>query len=253
MSKQTLRGLAKGFAQGSIRKEEYRKSRAALIQGIIAGDIAVKDIDYEPPLMPNNGREEAITEGIKRDKAEAAPPQKKASKPIPSSATPVQQSVNDNKSNKNSSFIFILISAIIVLSMILAVILFYPKPPESSVPVSANDVSSGTTPESSNKEAITTSASMAGETMIADFLKEKTWNKDNLDKFIESWSALTEEERDAAKQTKRMQRMNDSIYKQFLKGKALSSIDSEKALLKQQELIEFAETLGINDSRLVLD
>ena len=50
-----------------------------------------------------------------------------------------------------------------------------------------------------------------------------------------------------------MQRMHDSIYKQFLEEKALSSIDSEKAALKQEKLIEFAKAIGMDDSRLILE
>ena len=50
-----------------------------------------------------------------------------------------------------------------------------------------------------------------------------------------------------------MQRMNDSIYKQFQEDKAFASIDSEMAIMKQQRLIEFAEAFGINDARLKID
>ena len=63
MSEQTLRELAKSFARGTIPKESYRKSRAELIRNIIAGKVTVKAIDYEAPLKPTDGIEEAITEG----------------------------------------------------------------------------------------------------------------------------------------------------------------------------------------------
>lgn len=48
-------------------------------------------------------------------------------------------------------------------------------------------------------------------------------------------------------------RMVDSIYKQFREGKALASVNAEMALMKQQKLIEFANAIGINDSRLVIE
>jgi hypothetical protein len=247
MSTQTLRELARDYAQGTISKDAYRKSRTELIQGIIAGNIAVKDIDYEPPLPPTNELEDAITEGIKRDKTEMTPPKQT---PKPKITPPVKQNLATQKDNKKSSFIFILASVIIVLSLIVVVILFYPKPPESTTikisNVSDNSIKSG-------KATITTNVSMVGESLIADFLSEKNWSKNSLDSFIESWLALAEKERDSAKQTKRMQRMNDSIYKQFLEAKALTSIDSEKARAKQQKLIEFASAIGINDSRLIPD
>lgn len=137
-------------------------------------------------------------------------------------------------------------SAVIVSLLIIAVFLYYPKPPGS--------VSIETSSELNNPEkTVTATASMAGESLLGDFLTQRNWNGDSLDKFIDSWMALSEEERDAVKQTKRMQRMNDSIYKQFLEAKALASIDSDKANMKQQMLIDFAAAIGINDTRLILN
>lgn len=44
-----------------------------------------------------------------------------------------------------------------------------------------------------------------------------------------------------------------AIYKQLLEERALSGIgDAEKAVNKQKQLIEFAEQIGINDSRLTM-
>jgi|GEM_PF-1089290 len=247
MSTQTLRELARDYAQGTIGKNVYRKSRIELIQDIIAGNIAVKTIDYEPPLPPSNELDDAITEGIARNKTEIIPPKQT---PKPKNAPPVEQNLTTKKDKEKSPVIFILVSAIIVLSLIVAVILFYPKPPESATVKISNTSDKSIT---SSEAVITTNKSVAGESLIADFLSEKNWNEASLDSFIESWSTLTQEDRDAAKQTKRMQRMNDSIYKQFLEAKALTSIDSEKALAKQQKLIEFANAIGINDTRLILD
>ncbi len=244
MSNLTLRGLAKDYAKGVIDKDKYRKSRTELIKGIIAGEITVKAIDYDPPLMPSTSdKEEDVTaKSIERNRAKVKP------KPTPQSA-PVNQSADTQDSNK-SPMIFISVGSVIVLSLIIAVFLFYPKPPgTASIETSHVSKSSNIVNDNDNR----TVTSMAGESLIADFLTQKNWNEDSLDKFIESWSALTQEERNSAKQTKRMQRMNDSIYKQFLEGKALASIDSEKAIMKQQKLIEFAEAIGIDDSRLILD
>jgi hypothetical protein len=53
--------------------------------------------------------------------------------------------------------------------------------------------------------------------------------------------------------TKRMQRLHDSIFKQFLEANAMSSINKEKAIIKQKRLIKFAEAIGIDDSRLTLN
>jgi hypothetical protein len=249
MSNQTLRQLARDYSRGAIGKDKYRQSRTELIQGIVAGDIAVKAIDYEAPLMPSNELDDAITEGIVRDATEITSPQAKIPKPIPSPAVK-QNNIAATNNKKKSPLIFILVSSIIVLSLILAVALFYPKPPETMV-IKKPRVSDNS--QSSNNATTTTINNTVGETLIANFLSEKNWSEDSLNSFIESWTTLSQEEKDSAKQTKRMQRMKDSIYKQFLEGKAFASIDSEKAIMKQQKLIEFAEAIEIDDSRLTID
>ena len=242
MGNKTLRALAKDYATGAIDKDKYRKSRLELIKGIIAGEIAVQTIDYPPPLMPSE-EDEAITETAKRDRTEIVPP------PAPKKAPAKQNNVaqNDNK----SPMIFILVSSAIVLGLIVSVYLFYPKPPGTGSSSAATPAPANTTTNVTKTSNV--SASMAGETLLADFLSEKNWNEASLDKFIESWSALSEEERESAQQTNRMKRMNDSIYKQFLEAKALASIDNEQSISKQQKLIEFADAIGIIDSRLVLN
>jgi hypothetical protein len=246
MSNQTLRELARDYSRGAIGKEKYRKSRTELIQGIVAGDISVKAIDYEAPLMPSDDLDDAITEGIVRDETEITSPQAKTPQPKPS-PTVKQNNIAATNNSKKSPLIFILVSSIIVLSLILAVALFYPKPPETMAVKQSNNS------QSSSNVATTTIKNTVGETLIANFLNEKNWSEESLNTFIESWSAVSQEEKDSAKQTKRMQRMKDSIYKQFLEGKAFASIDSEKAIMKQQKLIEFAEAIEIDDSRLILD
>ena len=244
MSNQTLRELAKDFARGEIDKDSYRKSRVELITAITSGKVDVKAIDFPPPLMPS-AEEAAITETAKRDKTEIISPSPKK-RPSADGSPAAQQSPAERK---KSPMIFLSASAVIVISLIIVVVLFYPKPPGSTATETTNISNNTQVPA----PAITASTNMAGESLIADFLTQKNWTEDSLDTFLSAWSALSQEERDSAKPTKRMQRMHDSIYKQFLEEKALSSIDSEKAALKQQKLIEFANAIGIDDSRLTLE
>ncbi len=256
MSTKTLRGLAKDYAKGAIGKDVYRKSRAELIKAIVEGNVAVTPIDYEAPLKPDNDIEDAITEGIQRDKTEITAPQQKPSRPVAKNDSPViKQNVKTKVNNKKSPFIFILVSCIIVISLILLVVLFYPKPPVSnSENVSeTSDIASNSTTTATDDDADDSEEAAAGETLMANFLREKNWSEESINKFTDAWATLTAEEKMSASQTKRMQRMKDSIYKQFLEGKALASIDSEKAKMKQQKLIDFAAAIGIDDSRLILE
>lgn len=246
MSKQTLRELAKDYAKGVIDKNEYRKSRTDLIQGIVAGTIDVKPIDFIEPLKPSDNSDEDITEGRDRDRdwetTQIASPNQASVKPkaeeAPSIPTETRKVSNKNKSNH----IFIIISIIFVLALIIAVVLFYPKPPETN-----NSISSG------NMSTDTASVSTTAEVLIGKFLNEKDWSDKNLNKFVTSWTALSQEDRDAVNGTNRMQRLKSTIYDQFLKGKALASIDAEKAIEKQQKLIEFANAIGVVDSRLLIE
>lgn len=243
MSKQTLRELAKDYAKGVIDKNEYRKSRTDLIQGIVAGTIEVKPIDFIEPLKPSDNSDEDITEGRDRDveTTQIASPNQDSVKPkaedAPSKPTETRKITSKNKSNH----IFIIISIIFVLALIIAVVLFYPKPPETN-----NSMGSG------NMRPDTASVSTTAEVLIGKFLNEKDWSDKNLNKFVASWTALSQEDRDSVNGTNRMQRLKATIYDQFLKGKALASIDAEKAIEKQQKLIDFANAIGVVDSRLLI-
>ena len=249
MSNQTLRELAKDYAKGAIDKETYRKSRTELVTAIISGQVTVKANTYEPPLAPvEEDLEVTVTSQKERDITAFADENTKQ----PSSQNPVSA-----QTDKKSPLVFILVSVVIVISLIIAVFLFYPRPPGSvpttpAVPAPEQISMAPTNTEQSDNDVVMTT-NMAGESLIADFLTEKNWNEESLDSFLESWQTLSMEEQESAKQTKRMQRMHDSIYKQFLEEKALASIDNEKALMKQQKLIEFATAIGIIDPRLAID
>ena len=247
MSRQTLRNLAKDYAKGVIDKDTYRKSRTELIQGIVAGKIEVKPIDFIEPLKPSDNTDEDITEGRDRDwdTTQVASPDQSSPKSKtevkPSAAAETKKTTKKGKSNH----VFIIISVIFVLALIIAVVLFYPRPPEANKIENTNvSISAVTT---------TSNVSTNAEVLIGKFLNEKDWSDKNLNKFIDTWTALSQEERDVVNGTNRMQRLKATIYDQFLKGKALASIDAEKAIEKQQKLIDFAEAIGVNDPRLVLE
>lgn len=245
MSNQTLHDLAEDYARGILTKAAYRSSRARLIQGIVAGRIPVKPIDYAPPLRPVADRETtAPTVQRKQDRTQIRSDLTVIGKPETApnrAATEPPQTAG----NKKLPLAFISFGAAAVLLLIVAAVLFYPKPPSTAEKTGAE-----------TKTVVTSDAKrsgLAGERLLADFLTAKNWSGESMDNFATSWSNLTHEERSAAARTKRMQRMNDSIYKQFLEEKALASIDSDRALSKQQRLIEFAEAIGISDARLVIE
>lgn len=244
MSRQTLRELAKDYAKGVIDKSEYRKSRTDLIQGIVAGEIEVKPINFAEPLRPSDNTDEDITQGRDRsgEITQIASSNQATAEPKAEEMSSTTQAESRKVPNKSkSNHVFVIISIVFVLALIIAVVLFYPKPPETN-----NTISSG------NMTTETASISTVGEVLIGKFLNEKDWSDKNLNEFVASWTALSQEDKDAVTDTNRMQRLKATIYDQFLKGKALASIDAEKAIEKQQKLIDFANAIGVVDSRLLI-
>ncbi|MGB1799739.1 MAG: hypothetical protein ACPHLK_02795 [Gammaproteobacteria bacterium] len=244
MSRQTLRQLAKDYAKGVIEKDEYRKSRTDLIQGIVAGKIEVKPINFVEPLRPSDDSDEDITQGRDRDweSTQIASSNQASAKPKVEETSSAPAAETSKVTNKNkSNHIFIIISIVFVLALIIAVVLFYPKPPETNNSTSSANITTGTTNVSTNPEVL-----------IGKFLNERNWSDKNLNKFVESWTELSQEDKDLVAGTNRMQRLKATIYDQFLKAKALASIDAEKAIEKQQKLIDFANAIGVVDSRLLI-
>ncbi len=243
MDSATLRSLARQYATGILNKENYRKSRGELIQKIVSGEIKVKAIDYLPPLVLED---DVTTETVQRDRTEMRPPSERAKSNENLPVIPDQPIV----SKKPMPMGMMLLGGGLVLILIIGVVLFYPKPPGSETDNLA-ETSANATTESS--QANSAAKAGMGEQLIADFLNSKDWKKENMDNFIAAWNALELEERAATANTKRMQRLSSTIYKQFLEAKALSGINSEQAIDKQTNLINFASAIGIVDNRMTLD
>ena len=125
--------------------------------------------------------------------------------------------------------------------------MFYPKPPAATTETLV------ATTEQTTSTANTDTNSKAGEDLIASFLSNKNWTEESMGAFAESWNALSVQERAATAKTKRMQRFSSTIYKQFLEEKALASIDVDKSKQRQQSLLNFAQSIGIEDARMVIE
>ena len=241
MSTTTLRSLARKYAIGNIDRQQYRQSRGQLIRSIINGNTRVEPINFLPPLELNDEYE---IETIQRDRTEIIPMEKrKKTKPLPviEDQTVVTQ--------KLPSPGLIAGGTLLVMMLVIAVVVFYPKPPGSNTASPSNATVDNNTVQTADNAKL----AKAGEQLIAEFLDNKNWNEQSMQSFIDSWNELSMNERATAANTKRMQRLGSTIYKQFLEARALASIDANQAIAKQTQLIKFANTLGIVDSRMVLD
>ncbi len=234
MSSKTLNQLAADYADGIISKDTYRQARNDLFRAIIDGNVNVENNEYLAPLEPGNDLETTTPQNRDTNQiiniSSAAPTGNISSEDI---VAPVKQ--------KNLPMLYIAFSCVFVILLIIAVVLFYPKPPVSNSQTNtANSVENNLNPGDSK----------AGEALIAEFLKANEWTRESFKFFNEKWNALSTNQKLATSQTKRMQRLSANIYKNFLEKKALISINPENAKKQLQELIEFAEALDIQDNRL---
>ena len=246
MSLLTLNELANAYARGKLDKENYRQSRSALLKGIVEGKVAVETGEYLSPLAV---AEDAVTKPQEDwDTTQIASPGDNASSKPKSAASGNISAEDMAKPVKNDSSAFpvryIAISSAIVLFLIIAIVLFYPKPPSST------STNNQTASSATSNILVSSEKSKAGENLIASFLQNNSWDEDSLNTFLNDWNNLAPQEKLAATQTKRMQRLSSTIYKKFLEEKALIGINEDKAIKRQQQLIDFAQALGIYDSRM---
>ena len=257
MANQTLRQLAKEHAQGDLDKDSYRKSRAELLQGIISGSTPLQDIDYPPPVQPPEPESLDTTErreDFKRkpaaESADASTEAAAASKSEPSPAPAAAAAAAEKSSNKG--IIIGLVIAVVLIGIAAVGMMGGKDEKTAAAPASdsAQGMSAGDEPEGS--ESVSSAAGKA-EQLIKEFLANKNWSEDSLSQFSEDWSALSNSEITATDESVALGQLTNAIYRQLLEEQALSGlVDDDSSLNKQRRLVEFANSLGISDSRIKL-
>lgn len=241
MSNRTALGkLARNYARRLIDRDKYLKSRTDLITGIVSGKIPLANIDYKPTVP--DSEDETVTEMVNRSVQKTH---------YSSRQNPSKLNIWIQKTTKRPN----LLAATSTILLLLLIIFLYPKSPEDSGRTNTASVANAPTISTEPPHAVGTVTGSTGETLLTEFLSHNDWSHGSLDRFIESWLSLSNGERERTLKTKRMLSMNDAIYQQFLEEKALANIDNEnrRAIEKQQKLIEFAQAIGINDTRMLLE
>ncbi len=260
MANQTLRQLAKQYSLGNLEKDDYRKSRAELLQGIVAGNVSLAEIDYPPPVQPpepesldtterrEDLKRKPAAEGGGAASADDAAAAKSEAAPAPTA--PATAAAAEKSSNKG-----------IIIGLVVAVVLIGvavvgmmggkdEKADASSTGDMAQAMSSGAEPAAS--ESVSSAAGKAEE-LIKEFLANNNWSEDSLGQFSQDWSALSNEEITATDESVALGQLTNAIYRQLLEEQALSGlVDDDSSLSKQRRLVEFASSLGISDSRIKL-
>jgi hypothetical protein len=251
MATQTLRKLARGYADGTLDKDRYRKARTELIQGIVSSKTPLAVIEYPPLVQPALAEELDDTQRkteVKKptaEKAKAAAPVAPAA-PERSEKPPTESTPEESKQGSNK-LLFIGLGIALVAIIVVAVITLSGDSSKQSTAAKSTSASS------SSNATKTIAASSKSQSMIRDFLSKKNWSSSSLEYFQQQWSALSEDEKLSSKNSLEIGQLTNAIYKQLLEEQALSGlVDDDSSLNKQRQLVQFANALGIDDSRIKL-
>ncbi len=244
MSQPTLRKLARKYADGTLAKEEYRVSRAALLEGILAGKIRLQVNEYRP-LIAAPEQDELLDR--KEEQNDITQLRTEAS-PAPTPAATAPGPVTKTPANRRR---FVMIGAA-ALSLLVLVVLASALLPDARQSVPGKDPAGGET-ASAEPGTVGNVAFGAAQALIQEFLDKKDWSDAGLNSFKAQWQKLTPAQQAAATGTMQLSQLKNTIYKKLLEERALSGLgDDEQALNKQRRLVEFAENIGINDPRIRL-
>jgi hypothetical protein len=248
----TLRDLARAFARGELGRDEYRRSRSELVASILSGEVAVKNLDFPPPIHPPGESQEA-TEPRPRRRRPETPSQSEAA-PVTEITPPraTATALPPAASKPAATGAGRLIAGAIVVVLGIGVGAFFIGSNSSSGPAveTASQPAATTAPAETAVPAENPLAD-AGRALIAQFLQDRNWSAQRLAAFQSDWSGLIADQQAAALKSADAGRLASAIYQRLLEERALSGLgDPEASLAKQRELVAFAGAIGISDPRL---
>jgi formylglycine-generating enzyme required for sulfatase activity len=230
----TLRQLARAYARGELDKTSYRQQRANLLEGILKGDMPLKENSFLAPLQSGADESTYDTSGERM-----TPNPHGNAIPVNESVPPAQP--EDAGLTKKSGLP--LVAGTLGLGFIL-IILFtlYQTSPGNKGVTARGTETAAMTPGGHTRPG--------GRELIAAFLQKKSWTDESMANFVDDWSALPEDKRKATIGSVELGQLTNAIYKQLLAEQALAGLDkSHDAMDKQRELVEFARRIGIDDPR----
>lgn len=264
MAQKTLREFAKEYAKGTLSKEAYRKSRADLLEGILAGEIPVWVNTYPAPIVfHGSGEKREITQRRgRRNRADGSgdeqneitrivtePDEVSDSFPSAPRAVPIPPAPAAPVSRPVPMAGMI---AGVVLVALAAVAYLAARPGETPAPGAGSAQSAATEVPSATASA-RAPADRAAPDLIKRFLEQKNWTDAGMDAFLSEWQSLSAEQRASAAGSMEMSQLANTIYKKLLEERALSGLGTgEQGMAKQRRLIAFAGEIGIQDPRLTV-
>jgi len=249
MTATNLRALAKDYANGVIDREKYRKARAELIEGILAGDIKVESREFIAPVEA--GDDTDITQ--EKTALRTEPDAFRSTGEFDPTSTPV--TAQARKPPEKSSQKWIIGSAIVIIICSVVIISLLFQGEDEPVPVVFEAIPSEpevTAPDTAVTDPVAEKPDY-GITLIEQFLASKNWQTSSIEQFSTEWQELTDAEQQAAISSPVLTQLNNAIYQQLLEERALIGLaEPEKINARQEILVGLAETVGIYDDRLTV-
>ncbi len=239
-----LRELAKEFAQGKISREDYRKQRSVLIQDILSGSVSVPDREFLAPLPPSTdtditSRDLDYDPLATTEIAVTKPGQKKRNSAAPAPTSSMTASAGQRPF---PVWLFVILSlAVLVLIMAVTALFIYTEEEENTL--STATITTEQPP----------AAGEAANQLIRIFLQQNNWQVGNLRQFESNWQKIGPTEQQAAIDLPIMNQLKNAIYKQILEERAMIALgDEASARAKQQILVDFARSVGIDDPAIAV-
>lgn len=245
----TLRSLARDYANGILNKDAYRQSRDEFLAGVITGEIPLIVNDYRAPLPE---QEPDLDSTFEKTEIRPAPSQKTeetttefVAPPLSSRHERTTSPVATEQPDSSPSKHYMLAAAAIIG---IAILVF-------AIPVLMNDDQTGisqiTTMDADRPQPAAVQQNKSGTELIDEFLNQRNWSDENLQQFTEKWNSLDPEEQTNGLASSSSVQLTNAIYKQLLEERTLFGTGNFDAIMaRQQTLVNFAHSIGINDPRL---
>src|SRR3990172_6985610 len=244
MTNQTLRTLAKDYANGTLNKEAYRKSRDELLAGVLSGDIPLPVNEYRPPL-----RAQDLDSTFEKPSIEPVPPQQDM-EPITEFVTPPSKRgppIIAGKSRPGSPLKHdIALIAVVTIFFIAVLIVVMSVLEEDGQPTNRDNITDsdpGQTPPALQNQSATE--------LMEEFLQRRNWSNESLQQFTAQWNNLIPDDQASGLASPLSIQLTNAIYKQLLEDRALFGTGDDDAIMaRQHALVDFAKGIGIDDPRL---
>ncbi|OGT72444.1 MAG: hypothetical protein A2W76_03195 [Gammaproteobacteria bacterium RIFCSPLOWO2_12_47_11] len=211
MTNQTLRTLAKDYANGTLNKEAYRKSRDELLAGVLSGDIPLPVNEYRPPL-----RAQDLDSTFEKPSIEPVPPQQDM-EPITEFVTPPSKRgppIIAGKSRPGSPLKHdIALIAVVTILFIAVLIVVMSVLEEDGQPTNRDNITDsdpGQTPPALQNQSATE--------LMEEFLQRRNWSNESLQQFTAQWNNLIPDDQASGLASPLSIQLTNAIYKQLLDG-----------------------------------